>query len=139
MNRSKQAYQLLELFRHSKTKIERLVYGNYTESQMIHLASNSKFIIYFSFYDTGAIGLKEIQNCGVFAFSHQKDLVIDNNTSFYIPELANEFDMEPAYKKIMNLIEIITISEPNINLIAKKNQEINKCEKSLDDLCNSIL
>ena len=45
---------------------------------MTELAYNSKYIIYFSFYDTGAIGLKEIQNYGVFAFSHQKDLVINN-------------------------------------------------------------
>ena len=103
------------------------------------MANNSKFIISFSFYDTGAIGLREIQNFGVFAFSHQKDLVIDENTSFLIPELTNEYDMEPAYKKIMSIIEIITISEPNINLIAKKNQEINKCEKTLDDLCDGIL
>ena len=83
--------------------------------------------------------MKEIQNYGVFAFSHQKDLVIDKNTSFFIPELANEFDMKPAYKKIMSIIEAITISEPNVNLIAKINQEVNKCEKSLDDLCDGII
>ena len=85
LNRTKQAFKLLELFRFTSIKIERLVYGSYTENQMRYLANNSKFIIYFSFYDTGAIGLKEIQNYGVFAFSHQKDLVIDKNTSFFIP------------------------------------------------------
>jgi hypothetical protein len=139
LNRTKQAFQLLKLFRFNSIKIERLVYGSYTENQMRYLANNSKFIIYFSFYDTGAIGLKEIQNYGVFAFSHQKDLVIDKNTSFFIPELANEFDMQPAYKKIMGIIKNITFSEPDSNLIAKKNQEINKCEKTLDDLCEGIL
>ena len=139
LNRTKQADKLLELFKYSSLKIESLVYGYYNESQMMNLANNSKFIIYFSFYDTGAIGLKEIQNFGVFTFSHQKDLVIDNNTSFFIPELTNEYDMKPAFLKIMGIIENITISEPNINLIAIKNQEINKCEKALDDLCDGIL
>ena len=37
---------------------------------MVELANNSKFIVYFSFFDTGAIDLKEIQNHGVFTFSH---------------------------------------------------------------------
>jgi hypothetical protein len=47
--------------------------------------------------------------------------------------------MKPAYLKIMRIIEIITNSEPNITLIAIKNQEINKCQKTLDDLCDGIL
>ena len=47
---------------------------------MKELANNSKFIIYFSFFDTGAIGLKEIQNYGVIAFSLQKEFIIDNET-----------------------------------------------------------
>ena len=104
MNRTKQAQELLILFRNSSLKIERLVYGNYSKKQMISLANNSKFIIYFSFYDTGAIGLKEIQNFGVFTFSHQKDLIIDNDTGFLVSELADEFDMKKAYSKIMEKI-----------------------------------
>jgi hypothetical protein len=138
LNRKKQAEQLLELFKQSSIKIEIVEYGNYTKTQMINLAKNSKFVIYFSFYDTGAIGLKEIQNYGVFSFSHQKDLVIDKKTSFFIPELANEFDMKPAYQKIMRIIGIIISSEPDMNSIAKINQEINKCEKTLDDLCDGL-
>ena len=47
--------------------------------------------------------------------------------------------MQPAFKKIMGIIENITFSEPDLNLIAKQNQEINKCEKTLDDLCEGIL
>ena len=139
LNRSKQAQELLILFRNSSLKIERLVYGHYSKNQMISLANNSKFIIYFSFYDTGAIGLKEIQNFGVFTFSHQKDLIIDNDTCFFVSELNDEFDMTKAYSKIMEKIQNITISVPNMKIIAKKNQEINKCENALNDLCNSIL
>ena len=139
INRTKQAHQLLDLFKNTTFKIERLVYGNYTEKQMKDLAKISKYIIYFSFYDTGAIGLKEIQNYGVYAFTHQKDLAINNDTSFFIQELSYESDMNLAYLRIVQIINNITISEPNLELIAKINQEINRCENALDDLCNSIL
>ena len=130
---------LLDLFKNTKLKIERLVYGYYTEKQMKDLAKISKYIIYFSFYDTGAIGLKEIQNYGVYAFTHQKDLAINNNTSFFIPELSDESDMNQAYLRIVQIIKNISISEPNLKKLAKINQEINRCENALDDLCNSIL
>lgn len=139
LDRRKQAIQLLNLFNNSSKKIERIAYGNYTKDIMIELANNSKFIVYFSFFDTGAIGLKEIQNHGVFAFSHQKDLVISKKTSFYIPELTNETDMNEAYINIMKKIEIISSKHPNTQLISKINQEINKCQNALDDLCKSLL
>jgi hypothetical protein len=106
---------------------------------MIELANNSKFIIYFSFFDTGAIGLKEIQNYGVIAFSHQKDLVIDNHTSYYIPELEDEYDMKKAYLIIREKIKKIMQLNPDSKYIAKKNQDINKCENAFDDLCKSLI
>ena len=87
---------------------------------MIKIANNSKFIIYFSFFDNGAIGLKEIQNYGVIAFSHQKDLIIDNYTSYYVPELADENDMKTSYKIIKNKIKQIMQSHPDSRYIAKK-------------------
>lgn len=124
--------------KNSSKKIERLKYGNYTKKEIEYLANNTKFIIYFSFFDTGAIGLKEIQNYGVFAFSHQRDLIIHNDTGFYVPELANEKDLIQAYKIIMNKIEIVTNLNPNAQLIATINQEINKCENSLNDLCENL-
>lgn len=54
---------------------------------MEYLANKTNFIIYFSFFDTGTIGLKEIQNYWVFTFSHQRDLIIHNDTGLYVPEL----------------------------------------------------
>jgi hypothetical protein len=139
LNRRKQGAELLSLFNSTSKNIKTMRYGNYTKEQMIYLANNTKFIIYFSFFDTGAIGLKEIQNHGVFAFSHQKDLVIDKRTSFYIPELANENDMKPAFININKKIEIITNNHPNSQLIAEKNQKINKCQNALDELCKAII
>ena len=86
---------------------------NIKKNEMDMLANNSKFIIYFSFYDTGAIGLKEIQNYGVFTFTLQKEFVIDKDICFYIPELTNEFIMTYDFQKIVQIIENITLSKPN--------------------------
>ncbi len=82
--------------------------------------------------------MKEIQNYGVFAFSHQKDLVIDNKTSFYIPELEERNDMKRAFSKIMEIINSIENSNPKLEIIAKINQEITKCENAFEQFCNGI-
>jgi len=95
-------------------------------------------MIYFSFYDTGAIGLKEIQNYGVFAFTLQKVLAIHKKTSLYIPELENIDNMEPAFNIIMQKMKAISDSNPNTRIIARINQEINRCERALDDMCKGI-
>lgn len=138
INRQKQGQELLSLLKKSINNIVSINYGSYNKKKIKELANNSRFIIYFSFYDTGAIGLKEIQNYGVFAFSHQKDLVIDNETSFFIPELENTDNMIPAANKILNIIQIIFKRNPNSQLIAKRNQVINNCENALNDLCHSL-
>ena len=136
---SQQGAQILKFFYNTSKKIERLKYGNYTKDKMKYLANNSKFIIYFSFFDTGAIGLKEIQNYGVFAFSHQRDLIIHKDTGFFVPELANKKKVSKAYKIIMEKIKIITNLYPNTKSFAKINQKINKCQNALNDLCESLL
>ena len=137
-NRSQQGTQIINLLKNTSKIIGRLKYGNYTKEKMEYLANNSKFIIYFSFFDTGAIGLKEIQNYGVFTFSHQRDLIIHNETGFYVPELADENNMSLAYQIIMKKIEIVKNLNPNTQSIAKINQKINKCQNSLNDLCESL-
>lgn len=139
LNHTFQAIELLELFKKSSKKIEKIIYGNYTKNIMEKLANNTKFIIYFSFFDTGAIGLKEIQNYGVFAFTHQKEFVIDKRTSFWIPELAGNNTMNIAYEKISKIIERIIKLHPNSQLIAKINQEFNNCQNAFDDLCEGLL
>ena len=138
-NREKQAFQLINIFRNrTKYNIVTIIYGKYKTKDMEFLANNSKFIIYFSFYDTGAIGLKEIQNYGVYAFTHQKEFVIDRETSFYIPELKFKDEMYSAFKKITKIINRVSLSKPNSKLIALKNQEINNCKNALKDLCDSL-
>lgn len=138
LNRQKQGNILLNLFKNSTKTVETIKYGNYSKERIKELANNSKFIIYFSFFDTGAIGLKEIQNYGVIAFSHQKEFIIDNFTSYYIPELQNEGNMTQAFNKIMSIIEKLSKMKLKAELIAKKNQVINNCENTLIDLCKNL-
>ena len=122
---SQRGTQIINLFKNTTKIIEKLKYGYYTKEKMEYIANNTKFIIYFSFFDTGAIGLKEIQNYGVFTFSHQRELIIHNDTAFYVPELVNKKEISLAYKIIMKNIESITKLQPNTQIIAKINQEIN--------------
>ena len=137
-DRRNQAEELVRLFNNEGKKLLRLKYGNYTKDQIYEISNDSKFIIYFSFYDTGAIGLKEIQNFGVFAFTLQKDLAIHNKTSLYIPELENIDNMQPAFNIIIQNMKNISDSNPNTEIMARINQEINKCERALDDMCKGI-
>lgn len=137
-NRTRQGNQLYNLLKDTDKTIERLVYSKYNIEYALKLANNSKFIIYFSFYDTGAIALKEIQNYGLLIFTHQIDLLINNKTGFYIPELEYN-DMKVAFYRIMGIINDISKEVPNTQLIANINQNINKCEKALDDLCSGII
>ena len=104
----------------------------------MRLANDTKFIVYFSFYDTGAIALKEIQNFGVYTFSHQKDLAFDKETSSYIPEL-DELEIRKAYQIIISKIDNIMRRNPSSEYFAKKNQDYTKCEHVYEDLCNSLL
>ena len=138
LNRRKQGSILLNLLKNTSKTVTSIKYGYYNKQDISEIANNSKFIIYFSFFDTGAIGLKEIQNYGVISFFHQKEFIIDKESSFYIPELSYKNSIEIAFKKIMNIIEKISRLNVQTQLIAKKNQMINKCENSLIDLCKSL-
>ena len=118
-DRRNQSEELVRLFNNEGKKLLRLKYGNYTKDQIYEISNDSKFIIYFSFYDTGAIGLKEIQNFGVFAFTLQKDLAIHNKTSLYIPELENIDNMQPAFNIIIQNMKNISDSNPNTEIMAR--------------------
>ena len=135
---SKQGDQLMSLLKEKKKKITQLNYGNYKREDEFILANNSKFIIYFSFYDCGPVALKEIQNYGVITFTLQKDFVINDESGYYIPELEMN-DITPAFNKIIKIIEEISNKNLDSIKIAKKNQNFNKCERALDDICNGII
>jgi hypothetical protein len=138
LNRRQQGLKLLNLLKNTSKTVASIKYGSYNKTMMKEIASNSRFIIYFSFFDTGAIGLKEIQNYGVITFTHQKEFVLDKESSFYIPELASTNKIEISFNKIMNIIEKVSKMNIKTELIARKNQIINNCENSLIDLCEGL-
>ena len=86
-NHRKQGKKLYDLFQNINKTIISMKYGNFTRNSLILLSSDSKFVIYFSFYDSESIALKEIKNYGVITFSFQRDLVVSDKTGYYIPEL----------------------------------------------------
>ena len=135
---SNKGKELYNLFKKANKTIQTLQYGYYRKDKLKSIASKSKFVIYFSFYDTGAIALKEIQNYGVISFSLQKDLVISNETGYFIPELENN-DIQIAFKKIMEIIDNLSDKNVDSKKIAIINQDINKCQRSLDDICNGLI
>ena len=134
----KQGAKLYKLLNSTNRTIEVVKYGTFKRDYLLFLSSDSKFVIYFSFYDPGAIALKEIQNYGVINFSLQKDLVISNKTGYFIPELEDK-DITPAFNKIMNIANSLYKNTPNSKKIARINQKISNCERALDDICDGIL
>ena len=142
LDKRKQSEKLIKYFIKTKLKVERITFVKYrkfnNKKRIMKLANNAKFIIYFSFYDIGGITLKEIQNYGVFCFTHEEDFALNEKTSFLIPELHSKNNMKPAFDKIMKKIQKISNSHPNTQLIAKINQDVNKCQRAFDDLCKGL-
>ena len=136
--RGAQGEELFRLFEEKNKTIQKLKSGYYRREHLKNLASKSKFVIYFSFYDTGAIALKEIQNYGVIAFCHQKDFILSRETAYYIPELEDK-DIKNAFNKIMKIIDNLTNNNVDSKKIAIMNQNNNKCEKALDDICDGLM
>lgn len=109
----------------------------YTKERMMSVANSTRFIVYFSFYDTGAIALKEIQSFGVYSFSCQQDLVANRETGMYVPELDTD-DMEGAAKKILHRMKQVSESHPDTMKMARSNQKKYGCERTLQMLCDHV-
>lgn len=140
LDRRKDGELLFNLLMNKSFSIKRLSYKGtvdgapgYNYSSLKKIANNTRFIIYFSFWDTGAISLKEIQNFGVYSFAVQKDLV-HNQTGTFIPELDG--NIKKAAEIISESIRNIYKNEIDAEKVAKLNQYQNSCQRSLEDLCN---
>ena len=137
-NRLKQGLQLLKFLNNTNKKLQVIKYGHYKRNLLVSLANDSKYLIYFSFYDCGPVALKEMQNYGVIIFAHQKEFITSDKAGYYIPELDDK-DMTAGFIKIMNIINNLSKNHPDSKIIANINQNINRCERTLDDLCNGII
>lgn len=106
-------------------------YGSYSTNNLINAARNSKVVIYFSFYDTGAIALIEIQRMGVFTVAVQKEFITDQN-GLYLPEL--EFNIDSAISKLKN---IIAMKYDSI-YIAEYSRQRSDCKKYFNNLITNL-
>lgn len=138
---SAQGEALLQLLEKAGLSIARLSYRGkyqYTHDYMKEVANNARFIIYFSFWDTGAIGLLEIQSFGVYSFTVQADLIDpDGKTGMFVESLIGN-DMKKAVDIILAKMKEINESDPKSEYFASINQDRNHCSRALDDLCEHV-
>lgn len=140
LDRGEEGWVLYKMLIAANLSVLRMSYrgrDGYTKEKMMNYANNTKFIIYFSFYDTGSIGLKEIQNFGIYTFAHQEDQVEDERTGLRVTELDNH-DMEGAFARIMKRMKEINELHPDTKEYARINQMNNKCERSLRQMCDFV-
>jgi hypothetical protein len=95
----------------------------------------ARFIVYFSFYDTGAIAFLELQNLGGYSFSFQAEFLLEQ-TGFFVPAL--EFNISEAWLKIRRQIREITLASPNCTEYAHLNRRKNSCLRTLNMLCQGV-
>lgn len=138
---SKQGAELYEELSKAGLKITRLSYSGeyqYTHDHMKEVANDSRFIVYFSFWDTGAIGLLEIQNYGVYSFTVQDDLIDETHeTGMYVENLIGD-DMKASAEVILQKMKEINDSKPSAENFAQINQNRNSCVRALDDICDHV-
>lgn len=115
----------------STYKVIVFYYGYYTTNILIKYAKTSKVVIYFSFYDTGAIALLEMQRMGVFTITLQKEFITNEN-GIYLPEL--EYNIQKAISK---LNEVIKRKYDSV-YIAEYNRKKGDCKKYFYKLVNKL-
>lgn len=115
----------------SSYKVVTFYYGSFKKEELVEAAGDSKIVIYFSFYDTGAIALLEMQRMGVFTVTLQKEFITKKN-GMYIPELQN--DVENAIRKIKDVIKIKFDSK----FIAEYNRKKSDCKNYIYKLVTKL-
>lgn len=130
LNRRKEGELLInELKRNNKIII--IEYGYYNYEEMINYSKISKYLIYFSFYDVGPSALIEMQEYGIFVYSHQKEFINEINGYF-----LKELDLN-----ITQAISIILNNKIKYNplKISKNTQRQQNCINSIQKSVNSIV
>lgn len=98
-------------------------YGNHTRETLIQQASNSKILIYFSFYDCWPSSLMEMQNIGIYPLVQQCEFVeiygtcikdfnlnedkILKTVDKLLSEKYNSKDISKAYRKRNNCLRVL--------------------------------
>jgi hypothetical protein len=113
----------------------RVRYGKFNRRDLEFHGMHSRFIVYFSFYDTGAIAFLELQNLGGYSFSFQAEFLQEQTGSF-VPAL--ESNVSEGWVKIRSRIREIALASPNCTEYARLNRRKNSCLGTLNVLCQGV-
>lgn len=130
INRKKDEIILINYLK-NKYKIKIIEYGKHTKQSLLYLASISKYVIYFSFYDTGALSLLEIKMMGVWPIAHQKEFIEDGYGS-YLKEL--DTNITSALSKLND----IYITKYNPHILSQNVVKNLNCVNSLHNIVKSL-
>lgn len=116
-------------------KIKVIKYGNHTKQSLLNLANKSKYVIYYSFYDTGALSLIEMKIMGVWPISHQEEFIEPGYGSF-IKELdtninSSLYKLNDIYKIKYNPYTLSQNAMNNLNCVNSLNNIVNSCIKMI--------
>lgn len=113
-------------------KIVIVKYGNHTKQSLLYLANNSKFVIYYSFYDTGALSLVEMKLMGIWPISHQEEFIEQGYGSF-IKEL--DTNINDSLSKLNDIYNI----KYNPQILSQNVVDNLNCVNSLYNVINSFI
>jgi hypothetical protein len=136
LNRAADGEFLSSLIVRDNLSMVRVRYGRFRRADLELHARQSRFLIYFSFYDAGPIALLEMQNFGAYSFCLQPELV-DNATGSFIPTL--ETNVTQAWLDIRARIAEVSRASPNSTEYARLNRERSSCHRSLDVFCRQVV
>lgn len=123
--------KILINFLKKRYKINIVKYGNYTKTTLLYLVNKTKFVIYFSFYDTGAMSLIEMRVMGVWPISHQEEFIEEGYGSVLKDLDVNINNSLSKLRKIYNI-------EYNPKILSQNVIKNHNCVNSLFDVVNYI-
>lgn len=115
----------------AKYNVVYVKYTRFRRHKLLKLAQNTKVILYYSFYDTGAIALKEIQEFGAFALSLQSDLIDDNNGMLLTEPLNVTY--------VVNMVEKALNQTHDTQELHSYNHQKHSCVTALNGLEDKLI
>lgn len=128
----KQDELILINYLQKKYKIEIIKYGSHTKQSLLDIASKTKYIIYYSFFDTGVLSLIEMKIMGAWHISHLEEF-IENGYGSYIKELDK--NITSSLNKLNDIYKMIY----NPELLSQNVVNSLNCVNSLSNLVNIII
>lgn len=118
INKEKELNKLIKKLK-INYKLKLIRYGNHTKDSILQDASNSKILIYYSFYDCWPSSLMEMQNLGIYPIVQQCEFIEKYGVCI------ENFNINE--NKIINVIDRLLSKIYNTNDISKFYKKRNNC------------